>query len=174
MNYTHSQPTYATAGDIEPVYGPATFFALGYEMSRGRDNGYQRLTSRLFIAYQSRVYSRDDTREGSSEMTPAPGDESTDSFHRNTYESILENRAWFQSLIDYPMGDQLSDQTEGSGVYHHSKIISDAQAFYDAFALAAKAYNPSPAVGSFAPLAYQHAEIEYLWYAPRFDTPEKR
>ncbi len=174
MNYTHSQSTYAIAGDIEPVYGPATFFASGYEMSCGQDNGYQSLTARLFIAYQSRVYSRDDTREGSAERTPAPGDESTDSFHRHTYESILENRIWFQSLIDYPMGDQLSDQTEGSGVYHHSKIISESQVFYDASALAAKADNPSQAVGSFATLAYQHAEIEYLWYAPRFDTPEKR
>jgi len=72
------------------------------------------------------------------------------------------------------MGDELSDRIEDGVVYHHSKIISDAQAFYDAFALAAKAYNPSPAVGSFATLAYQHAEIEYLWYAQRFDTPEKR
>ena len=174
MNYTHSQPTYATAGDIEPVYGQATFFAPGYEMSGGRDNGYQCLTSRLFIAYQSRVDSRDDTREGSVEMTPPLGDESTDSFHRHTYTSIFSNRVWFQSLIAYPMGDELSDRIEDGGVYHHSQIVSDAQAFYDAFALAAKADNPSQAVGSFAPLAYQHAEIEYLWYAQRFDTPEKR
>ncbi len=174
MNYTHSQPTYATAGDIEPVYGQATFFALGYEMSGGRDNGYQCLTSRLFIAYQSRVDPRDDTREGSVEMTPPPGDESTDSFYRNTYRTIFSNRVWFQSLIDYPMGDELSDRIEDGVVYHHSKIISDAQVFYNASAVAAKADSPSQAAGSFATLTYRHAEIEYLWYAQRFDTPEKR
>ena len=57
------------ARDIEPVYGQATFFAPGYEMSGGRDHGYHRLTDRLFIAYQSRVDPRDDTRPGSRKST---------------------------------------------------------------------------------------------------------